>query len=90
MGSRRRVKGPRGLPGAAAGKIAEGIRAARDAGAIRSRPERAKRRDLIATAHDQPRLCQVDVVRTGFASDETAIQTFGLGTRHLTPHPEAC
>ena len=28
------------------------------------------------------RLCQVDVVRTGFASDETAIQTFGLGTRH--------
>ncbi len=33
-------------------------------------------------------LCQVDVAGTGFASDETASQTFGLGTGHLTPHPE--
>ena len=34
------------------------------------------------------RLCQVDVARTGFASDETATQTFGLGTGHLMPNPE--
>ena len=33
-------------------------------------------------------LCQVDVARTGFAPDETAIQTFGLGTGHLMPQPE--
>ena len=52
------------------------------------------RRESIAViarreaGHSRARLCQVDVARTGFASDETAIQTFGLGTRHLTPHPE--
>ena len=34
------------------------------------------------------RLCQVGVARTGIASDETATQTFGLGTGHLTPNPE--
>ena len=33
-------------------------------------------------------LCQVDVARTDFASDETATQTFGLGTGHLMPDPE--
>ena len=33
-------------------------------------------------------LCQVGVARTGIASDEAATQTFGLGTGHLTPHPE--
>ena len=33
-------------------------------------------------------LCQVDVARRGFASDETATQTFGLGTGHLMPKPE--
>ena len=32
--------------------------------------------------------CQVDVARTSIASDETATQTFGLGTGHLTPNPE--
>jgi hypothetical protein len=45
------------------------------------------------TRHTQPgdkarRLCQVGVARTGIASDETATQTFGLGTGHLTPNPE--
>ena len=38
--------------------------------------------------HAWPGLCQVDVARTGFASDQTATQTFGLGTGHLTPNPE--
>ena len=33
-------------------------------------------------------LCQVDVAGTGFASDETATQTSGLGRGHLMPHPE--
>ena len=38
--------------------------------------------------NDFPGLCQVDVARTSIASDETATQTFGLGTGHLTPNPE--
>ena len=57
------------------------------------RDEGARRDTNRLSGHVAPfgsfgRLYQVDVVRTGFASDETAIQTFGLGTRHLTPHPE--
>ena len=35
------------------------------------------------------RLCQVNIARTGFASDEIATQTLDLDTRRLTPDPEA-
>ena len=34
-------------------------------------------------------LCQVNIARTGFASDEIATQTLDLDTRRLTPDPEA-
>ena len=34
------------------------------------------------------RLCQVNIARTGFASDEIATRTLDLDTRRLTPDPE--
>ncbi len=33
-------------------------------------------------------LCQVNIARTGFASDEIATRTLDLDTRRLTPDPE--
>ena len=47
--------------------------------------------DIAIKAHEMfpDRLCQVNIARTGFASDEIATQTFDLDTRRLTPDPEA-
>ena len=51
-------------------------------------PDSARRAHGSHGSRSRGRLCQVDVAGTGFASDETATQTSGLGTGHLMPHPE--
>ena len=46
-------------------------------------PARRVGRDALSSGP-----CQVNVARTGFASDEIATQTLDLDTRRLTPDPE--
>ena len=47
-------------------------------------------RRLLKSQRQEPlrRLCQVNIARTGFASDEIATRTLDLDTRRLTPDPE--
>ncbi len=49
---------------------------------------RRRRGSLGDTWYLDEGLCQVNVARTGFASDEIATQTLDLDTRCLTPDPE--
>ena len=44
---------------------------------------------LLRSRDAYVRHCQVNIARTGFASDEIATQTLDLDTRRLTPDPEA-